>query len=47
MKILRYILYQYHLRNLLQDPVEGGIKIDRGKIVSADKPGLGIESVKV
>jgi len=33
--------------SLSEDPVEGGIKIDRGKIVLPDKPGLGIESVKV
>lgn len=32
---------------LSEDPVEGGIKIDRGKIVLPDRPGLGIESVKV
>lgn len=33
--------------SLSEDPVEGGIKIDRGKIVLSDKAGLGIESVKV
>lgn len=31
---------------LSEDPVKGGIKIDRGKIVLPDKPGLGIEGVK-
>jgi o-succinylbenzoate synthase len=33
--------------SLSEDPIEGGIKIDRGKIVLPDKPGLGIDSVKV
>ena len=33
--------------SLSEDPVEGGIKIDRGKIVLPNRPGLGIESVRV